>query len=170
MARQRAVDIDTQQPLRLGPAKRTFRILEIGDQRETAPAIGLAVERWGDMARGPLKETHAEPRFELFHRVRHGRARQAEILRGEREAASLRYRACPVECRRRPRGERARAKIRPGGVWVPGTAFPLAVIVQASGSRITAGRIRQQNNGNPLYGDRSSCGNSPACPSRWRVS
>jgi hypothetical protein len=33
MARQRAVDIDTQQPLRLGPAKRAFRILEIGDQR-----------------------------------------------------------------------------------------------------------------------------------------
>ncbi len=91
MARQRAVDIDAQQPLGLGPAERAFRILEIGDQRETAPVKGLAVERRADMARGPLEETHAEPRFEPLDRVRHGRARHAEILRGACEAASLHH-------------------------------------------------------------------------------
>src|ERR1700730_10957715 len=91
MARERTVDIDAQQPLRLGPAERAFRVLEIGDQRETAPVKALAVERRADMTRGPLKETHAEPRLESLHRVRHGRTRHAQILRGDREAASLHH-------------------------------------------------------------------------------
>jgi hypothetical protein len=65
------VDIDAQQPLRFGAAERGLRILQIGDQRKTAPVIGLAVEGRTDVTRRPLQELDAEPRFELFHGVRH---------------------------------------------------------------------------------------------------
>jgi len=55
MARKRAVDIDAQQPLRFGAAERGLRILQIGDQRETAPVVGLAVEGRTDVTRRPLQ-------------------------------------------------------------------------------------------------------------------
>jgi hypothetical protein len=42
MTCERAVDIDAQQPLGLGAAERRLGILQIGDQRETSPVIGLA--------------------------------------------------------------------------------------------------------------------------------
>jgi len=53
--------------------------------------IGLAVEGRTDVTGGPLQQLHAEPRFELFHGVRHCWARQAELLGREREAAPLHY-------------------------------------------------------------------------------
>ena len=39
MARERAVDIDAQQPLRLGAGERRLGILQIGDQTEAAPVM-----------------------------------------------------------------------------------------------------------------------------------
>lgn len=71
MARERAVDIDAQQPLRLGAGERRLGILQIGDQTEAAPVIGLAVEGRTDVTGRPLQQLHAEPRFELFHGIRH---------------------------------------------------------------------------------------------------
>jgi hypothetical protein len=55
MTRKRAVDIDAQQPLGLGVAEGRLGILQIGDERETAPVIGLSVERWTDVTRRPLQ-------------------------------------------------------------------------------------------------------------------
>jgi hypothetical protein len=77
--------------LGLGAAERRIGILQIGDERETAPMIGFAVERWTDVTRRPLQEPDAEPRFELLYGVRHRRARQVEILGREREAAPLHH-------------------------------------------------------------------------------
>ncbi len=91
MTRQRAVNIHAQQSLRLGAAKRGLRLLDVGDQRQAALMIGLAVQRRADLTRGPLQQTHPKTRLKLFHRVRHRRARQAEILRRQRKTAPLHH-------------------------------------------------------------------------------
>src|ERR1700687_2852173 len=78
MPRQRAVNIHAQQSLRLGAAECGFGLLEIGDQRQAAPVIGLAVQRRADLTRGPLQEPHAEARLKLRYRVRDRRARDGE--------------------------------------------------------------------------------------------
>ena len=89
MTRQRAVNIHAQQSLRLGAAEGGLRLLDVGNQRQTTPVIGLAVQRGADLPRGPLQQTHAKPRFKLLHGIGDGRARQTEIIRRQREAAPL---------------------------------------------------------------------------------
>ena len=71
MARQGTLHLHVQQPVGLGPAKRPFRILKLGDQCETEPVIRLSVERRADMPYRPLEETHSERRLEMLHRIRH---------------------------------------------------------------------------------------------------
>jgi hypothetical protein len=63
------VNIDAEQSLRLSAAKSGLGILKIGNQRKTAPVIGLAVERWADVPRGALQESHPEPGLDLLHRI-----------------------------------------------------------------------------------------------------
>ena len=89
MTCQRAVDIHPQQSFRLGAAKGGLSLLDVGDQRQATLVIGLAVQRRADLPRGPLQEAHAEARFKLLDRIGHRRARQAEILRCQREASPL---------------------------------------------------------------------------------
>jgi hypothetical protein len=43
--------------------QRRLRLLDVGNQRRTAPVIGLAVQRGVDRPRGPLQQAHAKPRF-----------------------------------------------------------------------------------------------------------
>ena len=67
----------------LGRAFRRSSGFILDTERETAPVIGLGVERRSDVTRHPLQQPPTEPRFELLYGVRHRRARQAEMLCGE---------------------------------------------------------------------------------------
>jgi hypothetical protein len=78
--------VDAQQALRLDAGKGTLGILDIGENGDAAPVIGFAIQCRADMARGALEQAHAEPFFNLFHRVGHGRAWQAEVVGRQRKA------------------------------------------------------------------------------------
>jgi len=51
--------------------------------------MGLAVQRRTNLPRGALQQPHAEACLKLLHGIGDGRARQAEILRGQRKTPPL---------------------------------------------------------------------------------
>ncbi|MGF6227202.1 hypothetical protein QFZ27_001157 [Inquilinus ginsengisoli] len=80
---QDAVHVHPQQPLGLGAGEGGLGLLDIGQDRQAALVIGLAVQSRADLPGGPLQQPHAQPRLQLLDPLGGGRARQAEILRRE---------------------------------------------------------------------------------------
>ncbi len=74
--------IDTQQPLGLGPGRRErcLGIVQIGQQDDAALVIGLAVRGGTDLTRRPLQKLYAQMRFQLFDQDRHRGTRHVQTL------------------------------------------------------------------------------------------
>jgi len=72
---------------RPGAGDGAFGIVDIAEDRQTTPVIGVAIEGRADMARRALQQPDAQPRLELLDGVSHRRARQSGIFGRQREAA-----------------------------------------------------------------------------------
>jgi hypothetical protein len=81
------VHVHPQQSARLGAGERRLGLLDVAEDGKAALVISLAVKRGADLPRRTLQEADAEARLQLLDAVGRRRARQPEVLGGERKAA-----------------------------------------------------------------------------------
>jgi len=72
MPRKRALHLDPKHPLGRGPAEGPLGILDIVQDSQAAPIIGLAVERRPNRAGRPLEQQDAQPVLQLADHLRRG--------------------------------------------------------------------------------------------------
>jgi hypothetical protein len=91
MARQRALHLDPQQALGRGAAEGAVGVLDVVEDAQAAPVIGLAVERGPHHPGGALQQARAQPVFQLADHLGAGGAGHLHVVRGLGEAAPLDY-------------------------------------------------------------------------------
>ncbi|MHC2407793.1 hypothetical protein ACVJGC_000384 [Bradyrhizobium diazoefficiens] len=70
-------------------AHRSFRFLDLGQDRDAAAVVVLAVERRRDMPGGPFEQARAQARLEAAQDLARRRAGNAEIGGGGRKTLPL---------------------------------------------------------------------------------
>lgn len=89
MPRQRALQVDAQQPLGRRVAEQPLGLLHVGQQAHATAVVGLAVLREAHGARGALEQPRADALLDALDQVGDGGARNLEVFRGLGEALAL---------------------------------------------------------------------------------
>jgi hypothetical protein len=83
-----AYDVDAQQAGHRA-ARRSIRILDVGEDREASPIIGIALHGRLDVPGGPIEQLHAEPPLQILDGRRGSGTRDSEIGRCSTEATAI---------------------------------------------------------------------------------
>ncbi|MNV52899.1 hypothetical protein D3C71_1450130 [compost metagenome] len=86
---QRTVHFNAQRSARWHVTERSFGIVHVRDQAQTAAVEGLAFQRRHHHARGPVQQAHAQALLQCLDRVGHRGPRQPQVFGGTAEAAAL---------------------------------------------------------------------------------
>ncbi|MNY19974.1 hypothetical protein D3C86_1534330 [compost metagenome] len=91
MSRQRALHLQSQQPFRLRAVEGALGVLDVVQDGQAAPVVGLAVQRRPDYACGPLQQPDSQPPLQIVDDLGHRRSRHLHVVRRQRKAAPLHH-------------------------------------------------------------------------------